>query len=157
MAQSKSRPRRGRTVARLAAAQALYQLEMEPVAVPALLHQWHAHRLGRPLDDDIPELAEPERPLFDDIVVGVVARRGEIDALIVAHLGAGWTLDRLDRPLRAVLRCGTYELLARVDMAVGAVISDYVDVAGGFYAGREPGFVNALLDAVARAVREPPA
>ena len=66
---------------------------------------------------------------------------------------SGWSLDRLDRPMRAILRAGTYELLARADVPVGSVISEYVDVAHAFYDKRESGFVNGLLDAIAKEVR----
>jgi len=86
-------------------------------------------------------------------VKGVDARREEIDATIGAKLAAGWNLERLDRPMRQILRAGAYELIARVDVPTGTVISEYVDVADAFYAKREKGFVNGLLDAVAKAVR----
>jgi transcription antitermination protein NusB len=90
---------------------------------------------------------------FDDIVIGVDARRDEIDRLIASKLAAGWSLERLDRPMRQILRAGTYELLARADVSIGSVISEYVDVAHAFYDKRETNFVNGLLDAVAKDVR----
>jgi N utilization substance protein B len=96
---------------------------------------------------------EAERDFFDDIVVGADARRGEIDALISGRLAEGWTLERLDRPMRAILRAGAYELIARPDVPVGSVISEYVDVAHAFYDKRESGFVNGLLDAIAKEAR----
>ena len=87
------------------------------------------------------------------IVSGVDKRRDEIDALIVARLSSGWSLDRLDKPMRQILRAGTYELLARADIATATIISEYVDVAHAFYDKRESGFVNGLLDAIAKDVR----
>ena len=81
------------------------------------------------------------------------ARRGELDERIAARLAKGWSLERLDRPMRALLRAGAYELVARADVPTGAVISEYVDVAHAFYARAEAGFVNGLLDAVAKDVR----
>ena len=81
------------------------------------------------------------------------ARRGEIAALISARLAEGWSLERLDRPMRAILRAGAYELIARPDVPVGSVISEYVDVAHAFYDKRESGFVNGLLDAIAKEAR----
>ena len=149
-----------RSTARLAAVQALYQREMEPLATPALLHQFHAHRLHEAMeidDGDEAELTPPDRAFFDDLVAGADARGGEIDVLIAAHLAPGWSLDRLDRPLRAILRLGVYELLARGDIPVGAVITEYLDVGHAFYDRRETGFVNGLLDAVGKAVRPQPA
>ena len=78
---------------------------------------------------------------------------GEIDLLIEGKLATGWTLVRLDKPMKAILRAGTYELMARADVPVGAVITEYVDVAHAFYDRRESGFVNGLLDAIAKDAR----
>ena len=142
---------RSRSAARLAAAQALYQQEMEGTALPKLLDEFHQHRLGATIEDV--EYAAAEADFFDDLVKGVDARRAEIDAAISAKLAAGWTLERLDRPMRQILRVGAYELIARPDVPTATVISEYVDVADAFYAKREKGFVNGLLDAVAKAVR----
>ena len=99
------------------------------------------------------EYAEAEVDFFDDLVRGVDARRAEIDAAITARLASGWSLERLDKPMRQILRAGTYELIARIDVPTGSVISEYVDVADAFYAKREKGFVNGLLDAVDEEVR----
>ncbi|MGK6354954.1 transcription antitermination factor NusB [Sphingomonas sp. DT-207] len=142
---------KARAAARLGAVQALYQREMEGTAVPALLHEFHHHRLGAIIEDV--EYAEADVLFFDDIVKGVDARQGEIDALIAAKLSADWTMERLDKPMRQILRAGTYELLARPDVPVGAVISEYLDVTDAFYDRREKGFVNGILDAVAKEVR----
>ncbi|EQB31143.1 transcription antitermination factor NusB [Sphingobium ummariense] len=143
---------KSRSAARLAAVQALYQLEMEGTPLAALLHEFHQHRLGATIEDVT--YAEAEVPFFDDIVSGVDKRRAEIDALVAARLSQGWALDRLDRPMRQILRAGTYELLARPDVGTGTVISEYLDVAHAFYDRREAGFVNGLLDAVAKDVRK---
>jgi N utilization substance protein B len=140
-----------RSAARLAAVQALYQHEMEQTPLPTLLHEFHQHRLGATIEDVTYHPAE--EPFFDDVVKGVDARREEIDALIVGRLAKGWSLERLDRPMRQILRAGTYELLARADVPTPSVISEYVDVAHAFYDKREAGFVNGLLDAIAKAVR----
>ncbi len=140
-----------RSAARLAAVQALYQLEMEATPLRVLLHEFHQHRLGATIEDV--EYADAEIDFFDDVVAGVDARRAEIDALIASKLASGWSLERLDKPMRQILRAGTYELLARADVPTGSVISEYLDVAHAFYDKREAGFVNGLLDAVAKAVR----
>lgn len=143
---------RSRSAARLAAVQALYQHDMERTPIPALLHEFHHHRIGATIEDV--EYADAEVDFFDDLVKGVDARRAEIDRLIAAKLAQGWSLERLDKPMRQILRAGTYELLARPDVAVGSVISEYVDVAHAFYDKRETSFVNGLLDAVAKDVRK---
>jgi N utilization substance protein B len=140
-----------RSAARLAAVQALYQQEMEGTALTRLLDEFHQHRLGATIEDV--EYADAEVDFFDDLVRGVDARREEIDAAIAKRLSAGWSLARLDRPMRAILRAGAYELIARADVPTNSVISEYVDVADAFYAKRETGFVNGLLDAVAKDVR----
>lgn len=140
-----------RSAARLGAVQALYQREMGGDAVPKLLHEFHAHRLGQEIEGA--DYAAADVALFDDIVAGVAARQDEIDVLITAALAAGWALDRLDRPMRALLRAATYELLARADISAATVIDEYVDVAHAFHADKEAKFVNALLDTVARRVR----
>lgn len=140
-----------RSAARLAAVQALYQLEMEGTPLPVLLHEFHQHRLGATIEDVTYHPAE--QAFFDDVVKGVDARRAEIDALIAGRLAKGWSMERLDKPMRQILRAGTYELLARADVPTASIISEYVDVAHAFYDKREAGFVNGLLDAIARAVR----
>lgn len=142
---------RSRSAARLAAVQALYQHEMEGTPLPRLLHEFHEHRLGATIEDA--RYHEAERDFFDDIVTGADARKSEIDALIKSRLAEGWTLERLDRPMRAILRAGAYELIARPDVPIGSVISEYVDVAHAFYDKRESGFVNGLLDAISKETR----
>jgi N utilization substance protein B len=147
---AKSRTK-ARAAARLAAVQALYQHEMERTPIAALLNEFHQHRLGATIEDV--EYADADVAFFDDLVKGAGARRDEIDRLIASKLAADWSLERLDKPMRQILRAGTYELLARPDVPVGAVISEYLDVTDAFYDRREKGFVNGILDAVAKEVR----
>ena len=149
MTQTRSR---SRSAARLAAVQALYQQEMEGTPLPRLLKEFHDHRLGAEIEDA--QYHDAERDFFDDIVSGADARRADIDSLISGRLAEGWTLERLDRAMRAILRAGAYELIARPDVPVATVISEYVDVAHAFYDKRESGFVNGLLDAIAKAARQ---
>ena len=94
-----------RSAARLAAVQALYQQEMEGTPTAKLIHEFHEHRLGATIEDVT--YAEAEVLFFDDIVAGVLARKDEIDGKIEAKLAEGWSLKRLDRPMRALLRAGT--------------------------------------------------
>ena len=154
MTRSPTRPlprTKARAAARLAAVQALYQHDMEATPIVQLLHEFHQHRLGATIEDA--EYAEADVDFFDDVVKGTLARGMEIDSLITTKLASGWSLDRLDKPMKAILRCGTYELIARADVPVGAVITEYVDVAHAFYDKRESGFVNGLLDAISKDVR----
>ncbi len=140
-----------RSAARLAAVQALYQQEMEGTPTTRLIHEFHAHRLGATIGDVT--YVDAEESFFDDLVSGTAARLAEIDKLIAARLAEGWSLARLDKPMKALLRVGAYELLARADVPVATVISEYVDVAKAFYDKRETGFVNGLLDALAKVAR----
>ncbi|NNC48789.1 MAG: transcription antitermination factor NusB [Sphingomonas sp.] len=140
-----------RSAARLAAVQALYQQDMEGTPTAKLIHEFHEHRLGATIEDV--QYAEAEVLFFDDIVAGVLARKDEIDEKIAGKLADGWSIKRLDRPMCAILRAGTYELLARPDVPRGSVIDEYLDVADAFYDKKEKGFVNGLLDAIAAEVR----
>jgi N utilization substance protein B len=151
MSQAAHSRSRSRSAARLAAVQALYQHEMEETPIPKLLHEFHLHRLGATIEGA--QYEEAEVDFFDDVVSGANARAAELDGLISARLPADWPLHRLDRPMRQILRAGAYELAARIDVPTGSVISEYVDVAKAFYGQREAGFVNGVLDAVARDVR----
>lgn len=131
--------------------QALYQKDMEGTPLPVLLHEFHQHRLGKTIEDVT--YVDAERSFFDDVVAGVDKRRGEIDTLIEGRLSKDWAMARLDKPMLQILRAGTYELMSRIDVPTGTVISEYVDVAKAFYDKRESGFVNGLLDAIAKEVR----
>ena len=142
---------KARSAARLAAVQALYQLDMEAPSMARLLDEFHRHRLGAEIEGD--QYVEAETAFFDDVVQGVAARKDEIDGLLAAKLATGWTLERLDKTLLQVLRAGAYELLARADVPTASVITEYVDVAHAYFESREAKFVNGLLDAVAKVVR----
>lgn len=145
--------RRRRSAARLAAVQALYQRTLTGTPTAKLLAEFHAHRLGNEVEPDGERLTDADRPFFDDLVIGVLSREGELDAVIAARLARNWTIDRIDHLMLQILRCGAYELLARQDVPGGAVVSEYVDVADAFYPRAEVGFVNALLDRMAKSVR----
>ena len=141
-----------RSAARLAAVQALYQQDMEGTKLPKLLDEFHQHRLGREIEGDT--YADAEVPFFDDIVRGVDALREEIDLQLSEKLAQGWSLKRLDKTMLQVLRCGTYELLARADVPTGAIVNEYVDVAHAFFDEKDAKFVNGLLDAISKDVRK---
>ncbi|MXP25369.1 transcription antitermination factor NusB [Altererythrobacter indicus] len=147
----KSTPK-ARSAARLASVQALYQREMEGTQLIPLLDEFHQHRLGREIEDD--QYNDADQPFFDDLVRGTASRMEEIDALIQAKLADGWTVKRLDKTMLQILRSGTYELLARQDIPKATAISEYVDVAHAFFDAREAKFVNGVLDAVAKDVRD---
>ena len=142
---------RRRATARLAAAQALYQWHMEQTPLTLLLNEFHQHRLGKEIEDD--QYAPAEVAYFDDVVSGTIARIEEIDTLLASKLADGWTIARMDKTMLQILRCATYELLARADVPVKAVITEYVDVAHAFFDQREANFVNGVLDSVSKEAR----
>ncbi len=143
---------KSRSAARLAAVQALYQLDMEKSGIAKLLAEFHDHRLGASIDDV--QYAGAEVAFFDDIVSGVDARREEIDTLIEGKLGDQWKISRLDKTMLQILRAGTYELIARPDVPKASVIGEYIDVAHAFFNEKDVKFANGLLDAVAKDVRD---
>ena len=140
-----------RSVARLAAVQALYQMEVSGVGSEAVIREFRDHRFDVDLDGQI--LAEADQEYFAAIVRGVIERQSEIDRAVVARLAEGWRLERLDATARAILRCGGFELLARPDAPTEVVINEYVEVAKAFFEGPEPAFVNGVLDRLAHDVR----
>jgi N utilization substance protein B len=153
-------PRQARSVARLAAVQALYQMDLGGVGVEAVVREFTDHRFGGDAEGGTTEapasenvLADADEGYFAAIVRGVVADQDAIDKAIVKRLATGWKLDRLDATVRAILRAGTYELATRVDTPIEVVINEYVELAKAFFDTTEPGFVNGALDAVARDVR----
>jgi N utilization substance protein B len=145
-----------RSVARLAAVQALYQMEVSGAGVEAVVREFSDHRFDRALGGEEGEgapLAAADEDFFADLVRGVVEQQRGIDPAIARRLAQGWRLDRLDATVRAILRAGAFELSHRPDVPVEVVINEYVDLARSFFEGPEPGFVNAALDGLARDVR----
>ncbi|MAI92063.1 transcription antitermination factor NusB [Ponticaulis sp.] len=140
-----------RSGARLAAIQALYQLEMTDRGAKAVIREFMEDRLG--LDDDGQPVEDADPDLFKSIVLGVVEEQTLIDEAIKARLSKNWRLERIDSTTRALLRCATQELASRADLSNGIIIEEYVGIAHAFFDGEEPKFVNAVLDNVARDVR----
>jgi N utilization substance protein B len=132
-------------VARLAAVQALYQMELSGAGVEAVVREFSAHRFDRDLEGE--QLAAADETFFAELVRNVVRDRPRIDAAISAHLIAGWRLERLDATVRAILRCGICELMRERGTPAGIAIDEYVEIAKSFFgSGSETGFVNAVLD-----------
>ncbi|MEX2446391.1 MAG: transcription antitermination factor NusB [Dehalococcoidia bacterium] len=138
----------GRRAARLAAVQALYQIDFSHAEPRGVVVEFLAHRLT-----ETDEEGAPDQAFFSEVVHGACDRRAEIDTHIGGTLPEGWPLPRLDSVLTALLRCAVYELLARPDVPPRVAINEYVGIAHGFFSGKEPGMVNAVLDRVARVVR----
>ena len=146
-----SAPRQARSVARLAAVQALYQMEVSSAGAEAVIREFSEHRFDRDVEDMT--LATADEEFFADLVRGVVKSQAVVDKQIAANLAQNWRLERIDATVRAILRAGVFELANRPDVPTEVVIDEYVDVTKSFFEGAEPGFVNGALDAVARDVR----
>ncbi|MFT4254838.1 MAG: transcription antitermination factor NusB [Caulobacter sp.] len=143
-----------RSVSRLAAVQALYQMEVSGAGVDAVVREFSEHRFDRAVEDsEGAQLAQADETFFADLVKGVVSKQTVIDPAIVRRLASGWKLERLDATARAVLRAGAYELMNRPDVPTEVVIDEYVEIAKSFFEGPEAGFINGALDAIARDAR----
>lgn len=140
-----------RSAARLAAVQALYQMDVTGKGVNEAQAEFEAHWIGREVEGD--QYKPAEVAFFRDVLNGVLADQGPLDRAIDKTLAEGWPLARIESVMRAVLRAGAYELKKRKDIPARVVITEYVDVAGAFFARDEAGVVNAVLDRLARAFR----
>ena len=140
-----------RGAARLAAVQALYQMDIAGTGLNEILAQFESHWIGQEVEGE--QYLPAEAAFFRDVVEGVVREQRKLDPLIDRALAEGWPLKRIETLLRAVLRGGAYELDHRRDVPARAVVSEYVDVANAFVGREETGMVNAVLDALARQLR----
>jgi len=145
------RPANQRGVARLAAVQALYQLDITRAPVADVVAEFELFRLKQDIEGA--SLRDLDLAWFRGIVTGVVTDQREIDPKVNEALAADWPLKRVDATLRAMLRCGVYELLRRADVPARVVITEYVEVAKAFFDGDEPRIVNGVLDRVGRQIR----
>jgi N utilization substance protein B len=145
------KPANQRGAARLAAVQALYQMDLGGATLPDVIAEFETHRLGKEVDGD--QYRDADAAFFREIITGVVADQRDLDPAINAALTAGWPLTRVDATLRAILRSGAFELVHRTDVPGRVVITEYVDVANAFYEGEVPAMVNAVLDTLARKLR----
>jgi N utilization substance protein B len=138
-----------RSVARMSAVQALYEMDITQKGVHEVLAEFRSFWIGREIDDDL-EMKEAETKFFGQIVEGVIKDQVLIDRTIDQALSKGWPLVRIELVLRAIMRAGVFELLLRKDIPPRVSISEYVDVTRAFYGEDEPGMVNAVLDHIAR-------
>ena len=143
--------REHRANARLAAVQALYQMDVAGKGINEILAEFETFWIGQEVEGDQYKPAEVE--YFRDVLNGVLADQRSLDVQIDQTLHDGWPLKRVEAVMRAVLRAGAYELKKRTDVPVRVVITEYVDVAAAFLARDEVGMINAVLDALARKLR----
>jgi len=149
-----NKPKTGgpRSASRLAAVQALYQLEISDEPNCKLtIEEFAAYRLGAEVEGD--QFVDADAVLFADVTEGGWERRDEWDALIRPCLAKDWSLDRIEPIVHAIFRAGAYELAARPDVPTAVVINEYLDVAHAFYERTETAFVNGVLDKLAKSTR----
>ena len=149
--QNEDRKANRRGAARLAAVQALYQMDIAGTDLNDILAEFESHWLGGEVEGDT--YLPAEAAFFRDIVRGVVADQRNLDPAIDQALSKGWPLKRVEALVRAVLRAGAFELTNRKDIPVRVIVSEYVDVANAFVDRDETGMVNAVLDMLARGMR----
>ena len=150
-AERSAKPANQRGAARLAAVQALYQMDLSGATLPEVIAEFETYRLGKEVDGD--QYRNADAAFFRDIVAGVVRDQKKLDPAIDRTLAKGWPLTRIDTTLRAILRAGAFELADRPDVPSRVVISEYVDVAKAFFDDDAPAVVNAVLDSLARELR----
>jgi transcription antitermination protein NusB len=145
------RPANKRGAARLAAVQALYQMDLTDGGVGVIASEYENLHLGSEIEGE--RYLEADLSWFRGILAGVVLNQKRIDPMIHRALTPDWPLARIDILLRAILRAATFELMERANVPARVAINEYVDVTHAFYSGDEPGMVNGVLDRVARQLR----
>lgn len=140
-----------RGAARLAAVQALYQMDMTGAPLADVLAEYEVYRLGKEIDGDT--YLKADAAWFRAIVTGVVRDQKKLDPLIAGSISEGWTLSRLDSTLRAILRAGVFEVVSKPDVPTAVIVTEYVEIAVAFFEGEESKLVNAVLDRIARRER----
>jgi N utilization substance protein B len=142
---------KGRPAARLAAVQALYQLEQEPTTPQKVIFEFINHRFNEIVDET--RFITPDKTLFQDIVLGVMERLSDLDPMITSILSEGWRLERIESVVRAVLRAAVFELSRDTSVPTPVVINEYIEITKSFCSPSEVAFVNGSLDALAKLLR----
>ena len=148
-----------RSSARLAAVQALYEIDMTGVSADPVLQEFLKDRwkpkpgMIEEDEESLPDLAPPDCALLADIIRGVSAKRDDLDGIIGQALSSEWSVERLELILRATLRAGTFELLSMAEVPAKVIINEYINVAKAFFDDNKPGMVNGVLDKIARVLR----
>jgi len=148
---AKAKASTARAAARLAAVQALYQMDMAGTDLNAVIREFETVRFDSEEADET--TAKPDKQFFADILRGVVRRQRDLDPMADEQLAQGWRLVRVDSILRAILRAAVFELMERRDVPARVVINEYIEVAHAFFSDEEPKVVNGILDRLARRLR----
>ncbi|OJU06476.1 transcription antitermination factor NusB [Metarhizobium album] len=145
------KPANQRGAARLAAVQALYQMDIGGAGVLEVVAEYEAHRLGQEVDGET--YLKADAGWFRSIVAGVVRDQTKLDPLIGSALQDDWALSRMDSTVRAILRAGVFEIIERKDVPVAVIVTEYMEIAQAFFSEDEPKLVNAVLDRIAKQIR----
>lgn len=140
-----------KSAARLAAVQSMYQMQQTGMDGETAIRDYVAHRMG--IEEDGTLFVAADTDLLEKIINGVQHRHGDIEPILTAALDGKTPLDRQEMLIKCVLCCGVFEILDHGDIDAGIIINDYVEVAKSFYEGKEPGFINAVLDKTAKTIR----
>jgi N utilization substance protein B len=140
-----------RRAARIAAVQAAYQIDATGMPADRVMAEFVEHRISSP--EAKSSIGEADPDLFAELVRGVSRERSRLDDAREKALASGWSTERIDRVLHAILRCGAFEIICRADIPPKVAINEYVEVARAFFDGDEPGFVNGVLDTIGRRTR----
>ncbi len=146
--------------ARLAAVQATYMIEYGQLPVDEVIKDFVNGEVGRYVIEDegnnheeLVEVGAMDTAYFTELTKGVHTHKEEIEKSLAHYLKEGWSFERFDGTLRALLLCATYELAHTQDVDANVLIKEYVDLAYAFFTKNEPKMVNALLDHIAKEIR----
>ena len=159
MSDKKGKPQRpkrrsqgnSRSASRMAAVQALYQMELSNQDVEAALREFIDHRLGREIEGE--QYADADQKYFTTLVRGVVERQDEIDRELARTLPKEWPFDRIDPTMRAILRSATFEIIAQPGVGTRVIVTEYMTIAEAFFVGQETGFLGGVFARLTRAHR----
>ncbi len=140
-----------RSVARLGAVQAMYQMQMSEGKPASVIREFLEHRLEHETEDGV--MGRADKKFFQDLVNGATENRDVIDEKISANLSEKWKFERIDNIAKSILRVAIYELMSRPDVPTKVIINEYLDVAHAFFDQSEPSFINGILDRLARQIR----
>jgi len=140
-----------RGAARLAAVQALYQMDVASTGLNDILAQFESHWIGREVEGE--QYLPAQKTFFRSLLTGVLNEQRRIDPIIDEALSKGWPLKRIETMLRAILRAGAYELICVSDVPARVVVTEYADIGAAFLDKEETGMINAVLDQLGRQFR----
>lgn len=152
-----------KSAARLAAVQATYMIEYGQLPVDEVIKDFVNGEVGRYVieeendgweeKEELVRVEDMDKTYFSNLTKNVHANKEELEKSLAHFLREGWSFDRFDGTLRALLLCAAYELAYTTDVDAAVIVKEYVDLAYAFFSKNEPKMVNALLDTIAKEIR----